>query len=418
MLRTGKHLQVLWPAFIAAVGVSYAKTEVAAIEMPAAHGFLQTHVAARLHDTSCPQPTTECEFPMLEARAQVAVDGSLSSALSFASKLELVQDFALDETDLRARELYADYVGSDINVRAGRQVITWGVGEFLFINDTFPKDWNAFFLGQPMQYLKQGSDALYLSWYPSRFTLEVVTARFRADELPDPSRFLVPPMPDMSTLDEPNRFDDTEVSVRVLAPINGWELAGYASRTHFRAPGMVYRGSELETFYPRLNTYGMSITGAMGSGVVNAEAGYYDSVDDPDGNLAGIENNQSRLLLGYSRQLWSDANFGIQVYSEWLHQYSSYRLNAPTTAPYRDRSRQLVTLRLTQQLYYQTVTLNFFSFLGLSEKDFYVIPSIRYNASDVFWAEFGFNIFGGEETGQFGSFEKNSNAYLTLRYSY
>ncbi len=33
------------------------------------------------------------------------------------------------------------------DIKIGRQIITWGTGDMLFINDMFPKDWQSFFIG-------------------------------------------------------------------------------------------------------------------------------------------------------------------------------------------------------------------------------------------------------------------------------
>jgi hypothetical protein len=62
--------------------------------------------------------------------------------------------------------------------------------------------------------------------------------------------------------------------------------------------------------------------------------------------------------------------------------------------------------------------LSFFAFLGLSEKDRYLIPSLRYAFSDNLWTEVGANLFGGGRNGMFGSMRDNSNVYLTVRYSF
>ena len=52
-------------------------------------------------------------------------------------------------------------------MRAGRQIITWGLGDLIFINDVFPKDYEAFFSGRPMEYMKKGVDGVKIGYYPS-----------------------------------------------------------------------------------------------------------------------------------------------------------------------------------------------------------------------------------------------------------
>lgn len=390
---------------------------VQAFPAPDFRGFLQGHVAGRLENPSCQPPTTECDIPAAEVRYQQTVEGYLADQWSYTGKADLVQDVALDETRARVRELYLDYSGPSFTARGGRQIITWGVGDLLFINDTFPKDWNAFFLGQPLHYLKKPSDAIRFDWYPTGASFELIVAHFEEDKQPDPRRFILPMAPDFQHLEEPNDgLEDLEVSLKGSTYLQSWELSGYASKTHFRTPGFRVTEAGVAGHYPRLNTYGLSVTGPLSSGVVSFEAGYYDSVDDRDGDKPGVANSQTRVLLGYSRQLWDEATVGVQLYSERMHQYESYRANLQGTN-LRDKSREIATIRLTQLMNYQTLTLNLFTFVGLSEQDHYLIPSIRYNATDRLWGEIGMNLFGGDRDGQFGTFKDNSNLYFTLRYT-
>ena len=74
---------------------------------------------------------------------------------------------------------------ADMDVKVGRQILTWGVGDLLFINDLFPKDWNSFFCGRDTDYLKAPSDAALMSFYSGALNVDVVyTPRF------DPDRFI------------------------------------------------------------------------------------------------------------------------------------------------------------------------------------------------------------------------------------
>ena len=54
------------------------------------------------------------------------------------------------EIDLR--EAYALFSPLDfMDVKLGRQILTWGTGDLVFLNDLFPKDWQAFFLGRDQE---------------------------------------------------------------------------------------------------------------------------------------------------------------------------------------------------------------------------------------------------------------------------
>ena len=383
-------------------------------------GFAQSHVAARTSRVTCPAGTT-CDFPAAELRGQLKAEGkNAGGEAAFLARLDLLRDAAVDDTRLVTRELFGDLTSEKASARLGRQVITWGVGDLLFINDTFPKDWVAFFTGQPMQYLKLGSDALKLNAFPGPANLELVIAGFRPDNTPTSRRFVfVDPLPGglpRRTLEPDKDVGDAEISSRVSGYLANWELAGYVSRTHYRSPAWRMTGSEIVGTYPRLNTAGASLIGPIGKGVISLEAGYYDSPQDQDGREPTIQNSQFKGLVGYSQQLWEDATLGLQFYGERMRNYAAYRETLPAAFPVKDRLRTVATARFTQFVAHQTVTFNLLAFVGLSEKDRYVIPSLRYAFSDDLWAETGANLFGGQRDGMFGSMRDNSNVYVTVRY--
>jgi len=105
-------------------------------------------------------------------------------------------------------------------------------------------------------------------------------------------------------------------------------------------------------------------------------------------------------------------------YNEVKKNFGVYKGNLPAGFSQRDEVRTVATLRFTQRYRHQTLTFNVFAFVGMSEDDSYVIPSLRYAFSDNLWGELGANIFGGSRTGQFGAMGDNDNVYMTARYAF
>ena len=421
MITAGTARAVRFAASIVIGSLALAYSVAATGQGVSLDGFAQSHVAGRTSRVDCPSGTA-CDFPAAELRGQLKAEGKNAGGdAGFLGRFDLLRDAAVDDTRLVTRELVGDLTSERASARLGRQVITWGVGDLLFINDTFPKDWVAFFTGQPMQYLKLGSDALKLNAFPGPANFELVIAGFRPDNVPTSRRFIfADPLPaglPRHALEPGNSSGELEISGRVSGYLANWELAGYVSRTHYRSPAWRVAGSEIVGTYPRLNTAGASLTGPIGKGVVSFEAGYYGSPQDRDGRDPSVENSQFRGFVGYSRQLWEDATLGLQLYGEWMRDYAAYRETLPAGFPLKDRLRKVATVRFTQFFAHQTVTFNLVAFVGLSEKDRYVIPSLRYAFSDNLWAEIGANLFAGKRNGMFGSMQDNSNVYLTVRYA-
>ena len=124
-----------------------------------------------------------------------------------------------------------------MDVKVGRQILTWGTGDLLFINDLFPKDFISFFIGRDPEYLKAPSDAVKLSLFSPVVNFDLVyTPRFDADRFIDGSRIsffnsqlgrrsgrdaIVP-------TDKPATWiADSEVAWRFYKNLSGYELAIY-----------------------------------------------------------------------------------------------------------------------------------------------------------------------------------------------
>lgn len=384
------------------------------------NSVLQYHTATRMQSNAC--ETSDCEIPFSEIRAQFKGEHTTDdNAHSFIANIELLQDFVFDESTAQVRELYWNWSKDAVEFRAGRQMITWGTGDMLFINDIFAKDWNAYFGGMPVDYLKRPTDAIKIDFYPGTTTIETVVSRFDEDHLPEQRRLEIP-VQKLSlpiTGEKPNDdLNNVEIAAKISRSISDWDLSAYAAKSYWRMPTYTPQSQGTYKSYSRLNTYGASLTGQINNGVFNLEAGYYDSREDLSGKNPFINNSQVRLLTGYSHQLWTDSTIGLQLYVEHLKNYNDYlRSLAPTMSPTEELNK-VATLRFTQLLMHQTVTINVFSYWGLSASDRFLQSSLRYAFNDHFWGELGMDIFSGNPKGTFGVFDRNDNVYLTLRLAY
>lgn len=391
------------------------------------HGFVQAGYAARI--TGATLPSGGGDFLVGEERLQLSLSGTIPARVGgFAAKADFFHDAVTGKADLEIREAYLDVGGGKVGARVGRQIITWGTGDLLFINDVFPKDWTALFTGRPLEYLKVGSDALKVTGQVGAVGLEAVAVPFfEPDRLPSAERFFFfDPFPEVTrrTSEEPRSdLGNTELALKVSGSLSGWDLALYAHRGYYRTPIMVPDGAavppSLSMRYPRRNVYGVSVRGAALGGVVSLEAGYYDSREDRSGTDPLLPNSQALFLAGYQRQLSADFTVGLQYYGERTLRYDRYLSNLPPGFPKQDELRQLVTARLTRLLKYQTWRLSLFGYWSPTDRDFYLIPEVWHSLADGVWVSAGANVFGGRsETSFFGQLDKNDNVYINLRYEF
>jgi len=396
-----------------------------AAEEVSLHGFVQGNYAARITGQELPGPEGGDVF-LGEERLQIKLATS-SQGSAFFLKTDVFRDAVARITDMDVREAHIDVRAGALDLRLGRQIITWGVGDLLFLNDVFPKDYAAFFSGRPLEYLKIGSDAAKVDVFTDAVSVElVVVPFFQADQLPSSRRFFVfDPFAGVPHVTEEPRAElgNTEMALRLSRNLLGFDTAVYASRGFFTTPGMrpdnPASPTQVTLFFPRLATYGASAQGNALGGVMALEAAYYDSMDDRPGRDPAIPNSTARYLVGYQRQPWSDLTAGIQYYGEYVFDYGPYRDTLPPGFPAQDRLRQLLTVRLTQLLRYQTLRLSFFAFYSPTDEDYDLIPEVRYSVTDALWGAIGANLFGGKtETTAFGQLNRNDNVYVVARYEF
>ena len=321
-----------------------------------------------------------------------------------------------------------------LDVKFGRQILTWGTGDLLFVNDLFPKDWQAFFIGRDVEYLKAPSDAVKMSFFSDLANLDVVyTPRFNSDRFITGERIsyynstldrIAGRDAVARTRDRDDCFGDDEWAARLSKNIGGYELAAYGYWGYWKSPGGFDPVAGRATF-PRLNVYGASVRGQVGAGIGNIEVGYYDSQDDRTGDDPFVNNSQFRFLAGYERDLpmiAQDLTVGAQYYVELMMNHDAYARSVRALAgPMRtaDRARQVITFRITKLLMNQNLTLSLFTYFSPTDADAYFRPSVSYKIDDHWTTEFGGNVFlGRRDHTFFGQFKNDTNVYASLRYSF
>jgi hypothetical protein len=343
-------------------------------------------------------------------------------------KFDGTHDSVTGEFDVDLREAYIDYSTGKLDLRAGRQIATWGVGDLLFINDVFPKDWVSFFAGRPLEYLKLGVESARVNYSSNALNVEfMIITDFRPDTLPNSRRFFLhddfPGVADRVQEHPDTGIDSPEVSLRMYRRIGGFDASAYVYRGYWRSPDQAPDDYDSPTqvthFYPALSVYGISAQGQAMGGVLSFEAGYYDSRDDNAGTNPAITNSEARFLLGYQRQLSEDFTIGLQYYAEVMMDFDAYERTLPSVSTPRKRYRDTITLRLTRFLDHQSWMLSLFAFYSPAEQDYLLQPNVIYKVSDAFSATLGANLFGGKNRTTFlGQFDRNDNLYLNLRYDF
>jgi hypothetical protein len=390
---------------------------------PDVYGFYEARAGYRLQNDPY-----EKDMSIMEARTQINLE-SLPPWGTISVKGDAYVDGVTERGEFDLREANFSATPMDfMDVKLGRQILTWGKGDLLFINDMFPKDWQSFFIGRDTEYLKAPSDAVKFGLFSDEANLEVVyTPQF------DPDRYITGerlsywngPQQQIAgqnavvSVQEPKGvFQEDEVAARLYQTFDSTEVALYSYWGYWKSPGG-YNSTQTQAQFPSLDVYGASVEGPVGPGIFVAETGYYDSKEDSDGTNGLVNNSEMRYLLGYKQEVARDFTAGVQYYVEQMLDYQEYLGAVGGGNVEKDEFRHLVSLRLTRLLMNQNLTCSLFTYYSPTDEDAYFRPNIRLKVNDQTAVEVGGNVFVGDEDHTFfGQFEANTNAFASVRYSF
>lgn len=383
------------------------------------HGFVEGAYGVRT--ATDPWFDGKQDYTLNETRGQLRLSSYGDRGEAFL-RLDFLNDNVSGGSDVEIREGFLRFntFGDKLEVKAGRQALTWGTGDLIFVNDLFPKDWVSFFVGREDQYLKAPADAVRLGIFGLPLNVDLVlTPEFTPDRIPDGSRlsFYAPPGVTEPPIVPGGEFGEGEVSVRLSRYIGNVDLSFYGYGGFYKTPAGM--NQDLVPVHPKLSVYGASVRTSGLGGVYWLEAGYYDSREDRNGTNPMLPNSTARGLAGYERQLWTDFNLGLQWYGEFMQDHEKYAAGLPEGAWEQKELRQIVTLRAEKMMLYHALRLSLFTFYSPTDEDVYVRPMVSYKVTDNVEVALGGNVFAGKSgQTQFGQFDKNDNLYARMRYTF
>lgn len=390
------------------------------------HGFAEAAAAARVVEDD----THNGDYVLSEARFRLDL-----SHFGDRAELRFKGDFVADDvtgtidTDVREALMLMRASGW-LDIRAGRQVLTWGTGDLVFLNDMFPKDYQSFFIGRDVEFLKAPSNSVKLSGYWSAFNADVVwTPVFEPDRYITGERLsFFSPMAGgvvsatqmgqpLDAITPARTIENGEVAARLHRTVSGWELALYGYKGFTKQP-LAYDEGAMMPAFSELAVYGASVRGNLFGGIANAEGAYHHSLDDEDGDDPDVPNSQLRTLAGYEHEIVANFTGAVQHYLEVVQDHEQLLANSPAPEFEAREARHTVTTRLTYRAMRETLTLSLFAFVAIEDEDFHLRPRITRKWTDAVEVTLGGNMMAGDPDTFFGQLEDNTNLYLRFRYSF
>lgn len=358
-----------------------------------------------------------------ELRAQVE---TVNYFTGFETHLRVdgIVDKAVDENSVVAREAYASASPTSwMDIAVGRQIMLWNTADLIFVNDLFPKDYNSFYAGRDaeMEYLMLPVDGVNLSFYSDAGEFDVVyQPRFTPYATPTGERLsfynpmaggIVGENQVFEPQEREDYFDNDVWYLRYLTTLGPVEFGVYGYDGYWYQPN----GFDTTTgmaYYPEMQSLGFSGRAALAGGIITGEAAYYRSPEDKDGTNPYVPNDSLRAYVGYEHEIVKNLTMGAQYYTERMQDYDQYVANGGT----EDEAYDMYTVRLTQNLMKQTLTLSLFAFYSPTDEDAYTRVNVFYNPTDKWMVNVGVNEFGGKtNTTRFGQLEQNSTVFAAVR---
>jgi len=301
-----------------------------------------------------------------------------------------------DRSGFQLREAYAYYSDSHWDVRAGRQIITWGVADGLRLTDIIsPMDYTEF-LAQDYDDIRIPVGGLRLRYSREKWSFDAVA-------IPVSSFFELP-------TDDKNPWS---VGPLTIGPEPRHRLSNmeYGGRLSFFLSGIDFSLSALHTWnkqpvfcdgvgqYRRMTMLGADCSLPLGQFVVRGEFAEYLDEAQTFGRAAS-----SNALLGLDWYAGNDWSLSAQ----YAHKYVSSGDH---------RNSGLATLRISKDLFHNTLALQSFAYIDVTNGGIYDRLSADYALNDQLHATLGYDFFHADR-GTFTVYDHNSELFLKLKYSF
>ncbi len=385
------------------------------------NGYLRNYDGMLLNDTT--------DFSIIQNTLDLKFSSKSSKVGFFANPY--VYQYNDGEIIFDLREVYVDLYFNSFDLRIGKQQIIWGKADGVFITDIIsPKDLTEFLL-RDFEEIRMGVTAVKFDYYIGDNTLEIVWVPVFSSTI-SPSQdsiwaitpdFPVQPTFDYSKKDITPSLENSEIFVKysVFSSLVDFEIMGGYT---WDADPVIHTEKEIDMTthqllslkaipqHHRLTIVGGSFSTSLGPIVLRGEAAYYwgkfFQTNDPQAVEGVVEKDYFNYLVGADFNMF-DINFSIQFIQQIIISPDDYIV--------KNTTNNLMTFLAKKDINNETIHLELFAYLGLTDGDALIRPKISYDISDGVNILFGANIFIGDE-GMFGRYDDNDMVYVKLKYSF
>jgi len=356
-------------------------------------GFVDTYHALR----------AESPNDWMSSRSRVRGEVTLEKghAGAFVSANLIYNAILKDRTGLELREAYAYYANTHWDLRAGRQIIVWGVADGLRLTDIVsPMDYTEF-LAQDYDDIRIPVGSMRIKYMQDTWSLETVV-------VPVSSFFVLPTdaenpwsIGQIPIAEEPRRrFSNIEYGGRLSVFLSGIDLSFSVLHTWNKMP--VVCGGVGE--YRRMTMIGADCSLPMGQFVIRGEVAEYLDEAQPSMGREVPRAASTNALLGVD---WYPGNDWM-LSAQYAHKYVAWG---------NHRNTALSTMRISKQLLHNTLALQSFAYVDVTNGGIFNRLSADYALNDQLHVMGGYDFFYADR-GTFAVYKHNSEMWMKLKYSF
>ncbi len=376
------------------------------------NGFVDTYHALQLRS---PQ-----QIMSSRTRARLEMRANYGEASLFSSVNLAYNSIIKDQTGAFLREAYFDYAGRFLEVKAGRQIVTWGVADGLRITDLIsPMDYTEF-MANDYDDIRVPVNAINLKYPGESFSAEVVF-------VPVPEYFVLPTSDDNPwQMTAPNgmqmdlsgtpakRIKNSEVGGRLRFFLENLDFSLTALHTYNKSPVTIasfnpqQQTAVIKGIYEPMNVVGGDVSIPAGEIVIRGEMAVY--FGEPIALKNAMDYWFRKSFNGLIGIDWYAGN-NWTIMAQYMHKViMDYRDVLGT-----EQNTSMITARISKEVLNNTLKFSVYGMFDVDNVGFYVRPAADYLLSDQITLSLGADWLGGRR-GTFKTYKKNTQIWVKGKY--
>ncbi len=379
------------------------------------HGFVKTTTAFGVKGSN------KNKFIDNNVRLQINIDHDLGENGNVTGSFDLLYEKYMDNAPtltLIPIEMYAQYSGDYLGIKAGKYYDFWGLFEWISPTDIL----------NPWDYTHISSDIedYRVSIYGVNLSAGNDTINLEINFLPIFQHNVLPNMEFKENLPDRN-IKNTQVATRLSGSVNSigldWDLYyfyGFDRKPSLKFSMPSFAGrvtspthsplSSPEIYYQKLKMVGADFSWGKSSILFKLEGAYF-LTEDKQALDPLLENPHMSIVAGFDWSPRTDLTISL-AYK--LKRYTTYKKSVDTKL---DRNQNTYSASINYQpkdyLNFQWITL-----YRSDDKSLFTLPFISYSIIDDYTVTIGGVLFYGTEKSEFGIMKDYSNVFVEIKGSF